>query len=298
MTETTSPNARMHLSLFREAEAMTFNTERSSRLVTRGPVSLYAETYGDPGASRRVLCIHGAWQSLECFRRCATWLSHDDCYVVLWDLPFHGLSGPFEEKPVTAGLWADSVQAMIEEFDLHEVVLLAWSFGAIVVADYLRRAGPSGIAGLILVGTALLEPQAEETWMQALYETHPAMAAVSSPERLARITAVPYFYRLLSASPLEASVRYQVTLAMHMAAWRSGPAFQEGRVPSAPLPDLTLLPVLSLSGQHDPCFPPDVIQATSIVCPQTHSVLLPCGHTPMLECPHLFQHHVQRFLHQ
>jgi hypothetical protein len=41
-------------------------------------------------------------------------------YMVLWDLPYHGLSGPFAEESICSGLWAASMQAIIEEFDLHE----------------------------------------------------------------------------------------------------------------------------------------------------------------------------------
>src|SRR5437016_14491302 len=89
------------------------------------------------------------------------------------------------------------------------------------------------------------------------------LSTITSPERLARMTAVPPFLRLLTSTPPDAETRYQLYQAMQMAAWRTGPAFQEGRVASAPLPDLSLMPVLSLCGRHDPCFPPDVVQATS-----------------------------------
>lgn len=274
----------------------TSDSPRVSQLVTRGPVPLYAETYGDPGSSQRVLCVHGAWQSLYCWHRLAVTLAGADCYAVLWDLPFHGLSGPFADEPVSSGLWAASMQAIIEEFDLSEVVVLAWSFGGMVVGDYLRQTGSDGIAGLVLVGTALFEHAAEHLWMQTLLQRHPFFAATSTHDRQACLTAVPSFFHLLTACPLEAEERYQGLLVMQTAAWRNGPAFILGRATPAPLPDLSKVPVLFIVGETDTLFPPGVVQATSIVCPQVRQLLYPCGHTPLLECPHLLHHDVTHFL--
>ncbi len=292
-SEVMSPSTRLETPPLSRAEP-----QRSSRLVTRGPVPLYAEAYGDPFAPGRVLCIHGAWQSLQCWHQCAQALAQAGSYVVSWDLPFHGLSGPFDEKLIPGGLWATSMQALIEEFDLQDVIILAWSFGGLVLGDYLRQYSADGIAGIILVGTALLEQSAEETWLTPLYEAHPFFAAVSSPDRQARLSTVPPFLRLLTNTPVESQTRYHLHLTMQAAAWRSGLAFEQGRTTPRPLPDLSQMPVLSLGGEHDPCFPPDVVEATRVVCPRMQALFYPCGHTPMLECPHLFQHDVQRFVHQ
>jgi pimeloyl-ACP methyl ester carboxylesterase len=270
--------------------------QRTSHLVTRGPVPLYAEAYGDPGAAQRVLCVHGAWQSLHCWHRLAFALAGAGCYVVLWDLPFHGLSGPVAEEPVSAGLWATSMQAMIEEFDLSDVVVVAWSFGGMVVGDYLRQCGSDGIAGLVLIATALFEHAAEQTWMHTLLTRHPFFAATSTHDRQARLAAVPSFFHLLTASPQQAEERHHSLLTMQHAAWRSGAAFILGRTTPAPLPDLTHMPVLAIAGEADPLFPPEVVQATSVMCPSARQLLYPCGHAPMLECPHLFHHDVTHFL--
>lgn len=297
MIETHTPAAGFLSTLISDTHPhSTLDPQRMSRLVTRGLVPLYAEAYGDPGAPHHVLCIHGAWQSLHCWHRLASALAGAGCYVVLWDLPFHGLSGPFAEEPVSAGLWAASMQAIIEEFDLFDVIVLAWSFGGMVVGDYLRQTGPDGIAGLVLVATALFEHAAEHIWMQTLLKHHSFFAATSTYDRQARLSAVPSFFHLLTASPLETEERYQVLLAMQTAAWQSGPAFILGRTPPAPLPDLSRMPVLSIAGEADTLFPPGVVQATSVVCPQTRQLLYPCGHTPMLECPQLFHHDVTHFL--
>lgn len=148
MTETHTLPAEFLSTLTPETYPLsTLDLPRSSRLVVRGPIPLYAETYGNPDATQRVLCVHGTRQSLYCWHRLASALSGENCYVVLWDLPFHGLSGPFADEPISPGLWAASMQAIIEEFDLYEVVVLAWSFRGMVVGDYLRLGGPDGIAG-------------------------------------------------------------------------------------------------------------------------------------------------------
>jgi pimeloyl-ACP methyl ester carboxylesterase len=175
-------------------------------------------------------------------------------------------------------------------------MVLAWSFGGMVVGDYLRQFGSDGIAGLVVITTALFEHAAERTWMHTLLTCHPFFAATSTHDRQTRLAAVPSFFHLLTASPRQAVEHHHVLLAMQAAAWRSGPAFILGRTPPAPLPDLSEMPVLSIAGEADALFPPSVVQATSVTCPQARQLLYPCGHTPILECPQLFHHDVTHFL--
>jgi len=69
---------------------------------------------------------------------------------VTYDLRGHGNSDkPLEpEKYKESKAWADEVQAVIETANLKRPVLVGWSYGGRVIADYLRIHGPARLAGL------------------------------------------------------------------------------------------------------------------------------------------------------
>ena len=53
-------------------------------------------------------------------------------------------------------LWADDLAAVIEQTGLQSPVVVAWSYGGLVVSDYLRAYGDAGIAAINLVGAAVI----------------------------------------------------------------------------------------------------------------------------------------------
>src|SRR2546423_766961 len=113
-----------------------------------GGVRLHAREWGNERAPA-LLLIHGWSQSDLCWTKQVAGELADRFRVVTFDLRGHGLS----EKP--SGLkhyadeqqWADDVAAVIEQTGLERPVLVAWSYGGFVVADYLRAYGDGGISG-------------------------------------------------------------------------------------------------------------------------------------------------------
>jgi len=49
-------------------------------------------------------------------------------------------------------LWADDVHATIERLRLDRPILCGWSYGPLVILDYIRHYGEDGIAGINLIG--------------------------------------------------------------------------------------------------------------------------------------------------
>src|SRR6202000_1122671 len=49
-------------------------------------------------------------------------------------------------------LWADDVHAVIHSLNLYHPVLSGWSYGPLVLLDYIRDYGESQIGGLHFVG--------------------------------------------------------------------------------------------------------------------------------------------------
>ena len=70
--------------------------------------------------------------------------------LVTYDLRGHGNSDkPLEpEKYKESKAWADEVQAIINAANFKRPVLVGWSYGGHVIADYLKIHGAAGLAGL------------------------------------------------------------------------------------------------------------------------------------------------------
>src|SRR5215218_8163767 len=105
-----------------------------------------------------ILFVHGWSQSQLCWGHQVASSLADDFHLVTFDLRGHGMS----DKPPAAaqyqdpGLWADDVAAVIAATGLQRPVLVAWSYGGFVVADYLRSYGQDAIAGVNLAAGAVM----------------------------------------------------------------------------------------------------------------------------------------------
>ena len=79
-------------------------------------------------------------------------------------------------------------------------MLVAWSYGGFIVADYVRAYGEAGVAGIDLVGAAvLLRPPSFEHIGPGFLDN--AMAA-SAPDLRANIAAIRRFLRSCTVRPL------------------------------------------------------------------------------------------------
>jgi pimeloyl-ACP methyl ester carboxylesterase len=71
--------------------------------------------------------------------------------LVAMDLRGHGES----DKPQTgyddSSLWAEDIAATIDALSLDHPILCGWSYGPLVMLDYIRRYGESRIGGLHFV---------------------------------------------------------------------------------------------------------------------------------------------------
>jgi pimeloyl-ACP methyl ester carboxylesterase len=68
------------------------------------------------------------------------------------DLRGHGSSQKTRDVYGDSGLWADDVAAVIATLGLDRPVLCGWSYGGIVIGDYLSRYGEDAIAATNWVG--------------------------------------------------------------------------------------------------------------------------------------------------
>ena len=163
---------------------------------------LHVREWGDPQGPPIVL-VHGWSQSQLCWSRQVAGALAEDFRLVTFDLRGHGMS----EKPLDAEayldarLWADDLAVVIEEVAPDRPMLVAWSYGGFVVTDYLRAYGEEGIAGVNLVGSAvLLQPGFDHIGPGLLENASDACV----PDLATNIAAIRRFLSVSTAQPLSA----------------------------------------------------------------------------------------------
>jgi non-heme chloroperoxidase len=125
-------------------------------LVARAPdgVSVAVQDWGK-STGPEILFIHGFSQASLSWARQTNSELAKEFHIVTYDLRGHGNSDkPMEpEKYKESKDWADEVKAVMETAKLKRPVLVGWSYGGSVIADYLKVHGAGSLAGLNFVDT-------------------------------------------------------------------------------------------------------------------------------------------------
>lgn len=140
----------------------------------------------------------------------------DEFRLVALDLRGHGASGkPLEaERYTNSRAWADDLAAVIEAKDLDRPVLVGWSYGGYVMADYLRAFGDGELGGLVFVGSTskMGTEEAEDDLGDDFLE---GIGPALSEDLRTRIAATRAFVPMLTARPMSREA-HEVTLAAAM----------------------------------------------------------------------------------
>jgi pimeloyl-ACP methyl ester carboxylesterase len=123
----------------------------STHIVTGGGgCRLHVEEAGNSDG-RPILFIHGFSQChLSWGRQLRSGLA-DDFRLVAVDNRGHGRSDKPRDAYGDSQLWADDVRAIIETLGLDRPVLCGWSYGGVIICDYLRHYGEDRIGGINIV---------------------------------------------------------------------------------------------------------------------------------------------------
>jgi len=120
-------------------------------IIGGGGTRLHLVETGNP-RGQAVLFIHGTSQ---CWLNWERQLSSDlarHYRLVAMDMRGHGASDVPRDAYGDSRLWADDVHAVIRELDLDRPILCGWSYGPLVILDYIRHYGEDRIGGIHLVG--------------------------------------------------------------------------------------------------------------------------------------------------
>jgi pimeloyl-ACP methyl ester carboxylesterase len=121
------------------------------RVTGGGGTELHVVETGNP-QGRPILFIHGFSQcSLSWRRQLESDLTNNHRLVAM-DLRGHGQSERPQDGYDDSKLWADDVHAVIQSLQLQQPILCGWSYGPLVILDYVRHYGEGAIAGMHFVG--------------------------------------------------------------------------------------------------------------------------------------------------
>jgi pimeloyl-ACP methyl ester carboxylesterase len=115
---------------------------QTHKVIGGGGTQLHVIETGNRGG-RPILFIHGLSQCSLCWQR----QFNSDL-----DIRGHGLSDKPHDAYGDSRLWADDVDAVIRTLQLDEPILCGWSYGPLVILDYVRHYGEDAIGGMNFVG--------------------------------------------------------------------------------------------------------------------------------------------------
>ena len=181
----------------------------NSRIIPGGGgTSLHVVETGN-ATGRPILFIHGFSQ---CWLAWSPQLSSslaDDHRLVALDMRGHGLSDKPRDGYGDSRLWADDVNAAITVLGLDHPILCGWSYGPLVILDYIRHYGEEGISGVHFVGgiTKLGSEQAMSVLTPEFLNLVPGFFSMDVEESVRSLNSL---LRLCFVHEPSAAERYQM----------------------------------------------------------------------------------------
>jgi pimeloyl-ACP methyl ester carboxylesterase len=247
---------------------------------------------GMPGGPE-ILFLHGLGQGKESFLPQLDSEALRGHRMVAFDLRGHGMSAkPWQESDYTnPALWAEDVNAVMRATGLQKPVLVAWSYGALVAADYIRLFGTDSLSGLILISS-----------LGGLVEPPPPNPDTVFPPELLRARALVGIPDLADQSEYGALVVPMLAKAGAAEGWQDRAARLALMVPPYAQPHLRAhpsnntdllpkldIPVLFVHGDFEASFSQATIDQLLARAPCARaSAYLAQGHSPFAEAPERF----------
>jgi pimeloyl-ACP methyl ester carboxylesterase len=244
---------------------------------------------------RPLVFLHGfsqswlAWQPQMCSD-----LAHDYRLVAV-DLRGHGRSDKPDTGYADGALWAEDIAAVLRELLLEQPVLIGWSYGTIVVFDYLREFGEDAVSGFGIVGgiTKLGSSEALAALTPQLLGVLPGCFADDAQESVRGLTGLLNlcFARQPSSEDLYPMLGYNVVVPPSVRQ-----ALLSREVDNDDLLPTIRKPVLVIHGTQDAIVAPSVVaQHQAGIAHARVRMLEGVGHTPFREDPATFNRHLRTF---
>lgn len=260
-------------------------------VTTADGVEIAVQEWGDPHG-QEIVFIHGFSLSHLCWSQQVTGALAKEFRIITYDLRGHGSSGkPHDPRFYREGeRWADELALVIARSAMQRPLVVAWSYGGRIVADYLRHHGADKLAGLNIVGAKTNSDPAFAL---------PAMAAhqsgTASPDLETNICSTIAFVEGCARTWVAGD--FAMCLAMAMVVPHDVRAALLGRPLDAD--DLYAaigIPVLFSHGAFDPIAPLAAAHHGHAITPGARlSVYENSGHSPFIEEPERFNRELAEF---
>ena len=103
-------------------------------------------------SGRPIIFVHGVSQSRNSWaKQMASDLS-DEFRLIAYDLRGHGQSEISADGYTDSKTWADDLKAVIDGLELNGAVPVGWSYGPLVILDYIRHYGADKLGGFAMIG--------------------------------------------------------------------------------------------------------------------------------------------------
>ncbi|HET8562867.1 MAG TPA: alpha/beta hydrolase, partial [Candidatus Binatia bacterium] len=213
--------------------------------------------------------------------------------IITYDIRGHGSS----DKPLDPAYyrdhrrWAGELKAVIESAKLKKPVLVGWSYGGRIIAEYLMEYGDKNIAGINFVGAFT------KVVRELLGPATPAVLKMSSEDLAENIASTLLFLKSCTAKPLPPD-ELQVMLAYNMIV----PPQIRGHLLGRPAPyedalKKIIVPVLVSHGTEDRvALIPMVGYTVSVVSHAQSSTYEGVGHMPFWEAAARFNRELGEFV--
>jgi pimeloyl-ACP methyl ester carboxylesterase len=264
-----------------------------------GGVPLNVAEAGD-ASKPAILMIHGIGQSYLSFDRQLGSTLAQDYHLVAFDLRGHGNSG----KPWTAeaykdtAIWAEDVKRVIAATQLAKPVVLGWSYGTAVVADYVRHVGTGNLSGIVLVaslgGLTPPPPALAEPRQAAAFAANRARQASRDLEE--QFAAAHLTVMQLTARPMPSEWQERTLMMMSMLPGNIRPLLWQHPAANTDLVAALDVPLLLIGGAKDASVsPPQATQLAAAVRDGRYVNFESAGHSPFAEEPERFNRELDAF---
>jgi len=284
-------NTRM-AALTRESTFAPYFTD--THVTGGGGVRLHVVETGNP-RGRPILFVHGFSQSWLSWRRQMFSDLASDYRLVAMDLRGHGQSDKPGEGYADHQLWADDLAAVMRESHLEQPLMCGWSYGSIVMLDYVRQYGEDAIAGVSFVDalTKLGSDEALSFLTRELLSLVPGFFATETEKSVHSLTSLLGMCFAQEPSPEDIYLMLGYNLAV--------PPYVRQALFTRSIDNDDLLPeirkpVQVVHGAEDAVVKPAIVDQHKAGMAHAQVHLMPrAGHAPFWDDAETFNQHLRKF---
>ena len=259
-----------------------------------GGVQLHVVETGNP-SGRPILFIHGFSQ---CWLAWSRQLNSDLASryrLVAMDMRGHGSSEKPRDGYADSKLWADDVDAVIQALGLDHPVVCGWSYGPLVILDYVRHYGEDAIGGMNFVGgvTKLGSDEATSVLTPEFLGLVPGFFAEDAEESTQSLRSLVRMCLAEEPSPedLDLMLGYNLSVPAYVRRGLFSRSFDNDDL----LP-MIRKPVLIVHGAQDAVVKPAVVEQHKAGLTRAHVEMMPnAGHAAFWDDAPAFNEHLRAF---